>query len=285
MSKENPVNRSASIRQKLLNFAKAEKIDFQRVLDSYAAECLLDRVSRSEFSDKFLLKGALLFHVWSGEFFRPTRDIDFLGYGDNSVETVTLLFKSIAEILVPEDGMIFDRESITGERIKEDDDYEGVRVLITAQLGSARTRVQIDIGFGDAVTPEPNQSLYPRILDQPKIPIRTYPPQTVIAEKFHAIVVRGMLNSRMKDYYDLSLLLLNKYEHDTVSDAIRNTFSRRSTAVPDSCPVGLTDLFASDKDKCAQWNGFLKRTGITASLLHEAVTIIRRELTMILLWK
>jgi hypothetical protein len=276
VSSKNPINKAASIRQKLLNHAKANGQEFQRTIDAYAIECILDRLACSEYADRFLLKGALLFAVWKGLGKRPTRDLDLLGKGANDIDTMIQIFKKIVLIDNKVDCVIFEPERIEGMRIKEDDDYEGVRVLVSGSLCGARFKVQIDIGFGDAVTPSAVYSIFPRILDMRPFSMLMYPPETVFAEKLDAIVLRGMMNSRMKDYYDLSILIHeNLVQVKSVRLAVINTFARRKTIMPQSCPIGLSDQFAQEATKIAQWKGFLKKSGLNAETLSDVIASIR----------
>jgi len=276
VSAKNPINKAASIRQKLLNHAKANGQDFQRIIDAYAIECILDRLSHSAYADRFLLKGALLFTVWKGLWKRPTRDIDLLGRGTNELDSIIRIFKEIVSIDIKDDCVVFYSERIEGLRIKEDDEYEGVRVLIDGVLSGATFKVQVDIGFGDAVTPPPKTALFPRMLAMNSFSLLMYPPETVFAEKLDAIVSRGMLNSRMKDYYDLIVLINDKLVHvESVRQAVTNTFARRQTAVPVSCPIGLSEEFAQEATKISQWKGFLKKSRLDAGNLPEIIGSIR----------
>ena len=276
MSAKKATNKAASIRQKLLNHAKIKGQDFQRTIDEYAIECILDRLTRSTYANRFLLKGALLFSVWKGLGTRPTRDIDLMGQGNNELDSVVRVFKDIISVDIDEDGVMFYPNQIEGLLIKEDDDYEGVRVLVPGALSGATFKVQIDIGFGDAVTPAPVMAVFPRILGMQAFSLLTYPPETVFAEKLDAIVIRGMLNSRMKDYYDLSILIReNMVQPDPVREAVRNTFERRKTPMPASWPIGLSLEFVQEPTKIAQWNGFLRKSGLDAGAFADIIALIQ----------
>lgn len=276
MSTKNPINRAASIRQKLLNHAKANKQDFQRTIDGYATECILDRLAHSTYIDRFLLKGALLFTVWKGLGKRPTRDIDLMGKGNNELDAMVRIFKDIVAVEIKDDCVIFSPDSIEGLRIKEDDEYEGVRILVEGSIGGATFKIQIDIGFGDSVTPSPVYAAFPRMLDMQSFSLFMYPPETVFAEKLDAIVSRGILNSRMKDYYDLWILIRDGLvQANPVRQAVMNTFERRRTPVPISCPVGLSLEFVQDATKISQWKGFLRKSGLDAGELSDVVALIR----------
>ncbi len=277
MSKKNPTNKAMSIRQKLLNHSKANSQNFQKTIDLYAIECILDRLTQSKYADRFLLKGALLFSVWKGIGKRPTRDIDLMGKGNNELDSLVQIFKEIISIDNKDDCVVFFPDHIEGLRIKEDDEYEGVRILVDGSLCGATFKVQIDIGFDDSVTPSPAYSVFPRMLDMKPFSMLMYPPETVFAEKLEAIVSRGILNSRMKDYYDLYILIRDELvQIDLLKKAVTNTFKRRKTPLPSSCPIGLSDEFAKDETKLAQWKGFLKRSGLDAGELSDIVKSIRQ---------
>jgi len=276
VSTPKPGNSAQSIRQKLLSHAKATRQDFQRVIDSYAIEGILDRLSYSTYADRFLLKGALLFTIWKGLGQRPTRDIDLMGRGDNKTDSLVRIFKEIVSIEIKEDCLNFSMDTIEGSRIKEDDEYEGVRVIISGDIAGAKFKVQIDIGFGDAVTPPPVHATLPRILPMRTFSLLAYPPETVFSEKLEAIVSRGMLNSRMKDFYDLSILIKgNMVQPEIVRRAVQNTFKRRKATLPIDCPAGLSDEFSHDATKNIQWNSFLEKNGLDGGQLSDTVMLIR----------
>lgn len=198
---------AASVWERLLNIAKAEGVDFNQVLVRYTLERFLYRLSQSSHADRFVLKGALLFTLWYDMPHRPTRDADLLGFGPSDLKSIGQTFRDIASVQVA-DGIQFDPASVSVEEIRKDAGYAGARVMITAELARARCKTQIDIGFGDAVTPGPVQAVYPVLIkDFPAPRLRTYPVYTVVSEKLHAIALLGMTNSRLKDYLDLSVLL------------------------------------------------------------------------------
>lgn len=270
---------AASVRARLLNMAKAEQSDFNGVLVRYALERLLYRLSQSAHANSFLLKGAMLFTLWYDMPHRPTRDVDLLGFGPSDQVSITQTFKEIASRRV-EDGISFDPESVTVEEIRKGAGYAGARVLITAELAGARVKTQIDIGFGDVVTPEPVQAVYPVLLaDFPAPTLQTYPVYTVIAEKLHAIALLGMTNSRLKDYLDLSVLLEREtLDADVLAQAIAATFKRRGMAVPTSLPIGLSDEFANDASRQALWRAFLKKNQLVAPPLSNLVLKLASQL-------
>jgi predicted nucleotidyltransferase component of viral defense system len=271
-------NRAASIRARLKQHPETSKQDFNLTLTRYGLERLLYRLSLSEHAPNFLLKGALLFQLWYGQSHRPTRDADLLGFGPDDVPTLVGVFRSICSIAV-DDGIVFDAESVTGTEIRKDAGYSGVRIDVRATLDGARLALQIDIGFGDAVTPEAQHVAYPTLLnDVPAPTLRAYPKATVVAEKLHAVTVLGMTNTRMKDFFDLWVLL-----HDTTMDdaelqrAIEATFARRQTAMPGAAPIGLSDTFAEDATKQVQWRAFLKKNRLQAIDLADVVSYVRER--------
>lgn len=256
-------NLGASVRQRLLNYAQANRRPFAEVLQYYAMERFLYRLSVSPHSGKFLLKGALLLTAWRAPISRPTMDIDLLGRTGNQVDAVVRLMWEVAQLEVPSDGVVFDSASFTGEAIREDADYSGVRVTFGGSLDKARIHMQIDIGFGDVVTPEPEKLSYPTILDFPGPALFGYSRETVIAEKLQALVQLRMLNSRMKDYYDLWLLSHHlQLNEATLRTAIRRTFDNRNTTI-EAAPIGLSVEFCGDPSKQTQWRAFLRRSRIT----------------------
>lgn len=272
-------NLSSSIRARLLNLAKAEKSDFNSMLVRYGLERLLYRISISEYANNFMLKGALLFTLWYDMPYRTTRDADFLGYGASDLAAIEQIFREILSIPV-EDGIIFLQDSISIETIKKDSNYSGARVEIEADLAKARMRIQVDIGYGDAVTPEPLTSIYPVLLeDFPAPTIKTYPVYTVISEKIHAITLLGMANSRLKDYLDLFVILeKEQLNQDILAQAISATFLRRNTTVSRELPIGLTDEFANDASRQAIWLAFLKKNELEIKPLIEIVDKLRHHL-------
>lgn len=250
---------AASVRQRLQNVAKATGRPFQEVLEYYAMERFLYRLARSPHADRFVLKGALLFRAWGGASSRPTRDIDLLARMENTVGAVVPVFKEMCELAVEPDGMVFDPASVAGVVIKEDADYPGVRVTFLGTLQNARVAMQADLGFSDIVTPGPVPLDYPVLLELPAPRLRGYTPETVVAEKFEAMVKLDLLNSRMKDFYDL-WVLARRFDFDgaSLAAAIARTFANRKTAVA-ARPTALTPAFAADAGKRAQWVGFVRK--------------------------
>lgn len=270
---------AASVRARLLNIAKSEGSNFNQLLVRYALERFLYRLSQSPHADRFLLKGALLFTLWYDMPHRPTRDADLLGFGQSDLQSICQTFRDIASITV-DDGITFDPESVTADDIRKEAGYAGARVVITGELAKARCKTQIDIGFGDAVTPGPVQSEYPVLLeDFPAPRLRTYPVYTVISEKLHAIALLGMTNSRVKDYLDLWVMLdRESLNTNTLAQAISATFTRRGMAVPTDLPMGLSDEFAADPSRQALWAAFVRKNDLAMIPLADVVTRIRSAL-------
>lgn len=251
-------NLPASIHQRLLNKAHATGQAFNELTQYYAIERLLYRLSVSDYSEQFTLKGALMFNVWGLANARPTRDIDLLGHASNTIEHVMNIFQDICGLEVDPDGLEFDANEVHGESIKEDADYEGVRITLMARLGKTQLPIQIDVGFADVITPAPKIVDFPTILDFPAPHLYGYPPETVIAEKFQAMTALGMTNSRMKDFYDIWRLAAHfEFDGKILQNAIQRTFDNRATELPSETHVIFSDEFAADKK--AQWNSFLKK--------------------------
>ena len=261
MSKAIPTNTAASVKQRLLNRARAKKEDFNLLLIKYALERVLYRIGQSQHRDVFILKGALLFELWTDQTRRPTRDADFLSQGENTLERFQKIFEEICELNVADDGLRFDTASVKVGRIKEDQDYEGIRVTFLGYLEKASLPVQIDIGFGDAITPEPVWTSYPTLLENPSPILLAYPRETVLAEKFEAMVKLGIANTRMKDFHDLNTLAsLFPFSSPSLSEAIRRTFERRKTPLPqEALPTALTAEFYNDPTKQKQWEAFVSK--------------------------
>lgn len=253
-------NIPASIHQRLMNLGRERREDFNLVLTRYSLERLLYRLAQSEHAADFVLKGAMLFAFWTQESHRPTKDLDLLGYGDNSGEHLTAVFRQICQIEVEPDGLVFDADNIRVAEIREDQEYQGQRIRLMANLGNARIPIQIDVAFGDIITPNSEEIEYPTLLDLPSPRIHAYPKESVVSEKLQAMVFLGMPNSRMKDFFDVwKISKTFPFDGSTLVRAIKVTFERRRTAIPQSIPAALSDEFASDQEKAAQWRAFLKR--------------------------
>jgi predicted nucleotidyltransferase component of viral defense system len=259
VTRRTPQNIAASVRQRLLIKARETGRTFSELLQYFAMERFLYRLSKSCFADNFVLKGALMLTVWEAPLTRPTMDIDLLGQIENSIETVTKVTKEICQQEVEPDGIVFDVIDIDAERIAEDAEYEGIRIRFRGSLDTARFIIQLDIGFGDIVIPSPDPTNYPTILDLPAPRLRGYSRESTIAEKFEAMVKLGILNSRMKDFFDIWLMSRQfNFEGSILAEAILKTFSTRGTNIQ-SEPIALTNSFAEDTAKAAQWRGFIRK--------------------------
>jgi predicted nucleotidyltransferase component of viral defense system len=255
-------NKPASIRDKLTNIARIEGIDFDALLLRYFQERFLYRLSISEFSDNFVLKGGLLLICFQIPATRPTKDIDFLAeqLSSDQIELEDI-FKKVAEHYC-NDGVRFNSLSVSSERIKEDADYEGIRMKIDATLGQARKRLQMDIGFGDTVIPGTKKIEFPTLLQQLPPKIKIYSIESIISEKFEAMVKLAMVNSRMKDFYDVYVLSINyNFQGEILKKAIESTFLKRKTLLPEN-PLIFQPEFQNDKGRQRQWTAFLNKTRI-----------------------
>ena len=267
-----PRNIGASVRARLLDRARAERSDFQILLTRYALERLLYRLSVSAHRERFILKGAMLFVTWVADPFRPTRDLDLLGFGDNGTAALADTFRAICAEPVADDGVTFDSAGLEAAPIREEAEYGGVRVRTTATIAGAQIPIQVDIGFGDVVTPAPVEIDYPTLLDAPAPHLRAYPIETVVAEKFEALVTLGIANSRLKDFYDLWMIAQTfEFRRSALAEAVRRTFERRETELPADMPIGLTDEFTAAWR--AQWRTFLGRERVAAAPDDFAVVI------------
>ncbi|OJX33714.1 MAG: hypothetical protein BGO74_08270 [Burkholderiales bacterium 68-12] len=268
-------NLSASILARLLTLAKQRGDDYNLLLNRFGMERLLARVSTSPHADRFLLKGALLFALWYDNPHRPTRDADLLGFGPDDEANLIATFREIAAMDLG-DGIVFDPDSVKADAIREDNTYGGTRITMVARIGSARCALQIDVGFGDAVTPGPQTVAYPTLLGDFTAPtLRVYPVYTVIAEKYQAMVMLGQANSRMKDFFDLAVIARRtELDGATLAAAIAATFSRRQTALPTERPLALTQQFSEDAAKLRQWQAFLNKNRIEAASLGDTVALL-----------
>jgi predicted nucleotidyltransferase component of viral defense system len=246
-----------------MNLSKKRREDFNLVLTRYGLERLLYRLSQSKYASDFVLKGAMLFAVWTKESHRPTRDLDLLSYRDHSGEHLATLFREICQVEVEPDGLTFDSSTLRVEEIRETQEYQGQRVQLFAYLSNARIKIQVDVGFGDVITPHAEEIEYPTLLDFPSPHIRAYPKESVVSEKLEAMVTLGMPNSRMKDFYDVwAICKIFPFEGSTLKRAIKETFERRKTPIPGNIPLALSEEFGADRDKMMQWTAFVKRNGL-----------------------
>jgi predicted nucleotidyltransferase component of viral defense system len=285
-------NLAASIRQRLLNRSRESGMDFNATLTRYGIERLLFRIGISRHADRFCLKGAHLFAVWTGHLHRPTRDVDFLAFGSSDPQDVVGLFREVLTETETEtetetgtdDGLVFALDSITATDIREEQEYDGVRVKLVATLAGARIPLQIDLGFGDAITPGPEDVQIPVLIDLPAPKLRAYPVATVIAEKLEALTSLGATNSRMKDFFDLwTIARLFQPEAEGVVQAIRNTFERRKTRIQIE-PMGLTEAFWGDDLVRTRWKAFVEKStdGWEGHPVGEILTTLRAFLLPLL---
>lgn len=272
-------NSPASVRQRLLNLAREKGRVFDVVLVTYGLERLMYRLSISEHRDSFVLKGGMLVTLWIGDENRVTRDADFLGFGEASEERLISVFSEVLSQRI-DDGLVYDIGNLTARPIREEQQYGGIRLRTVANLGKTRIPIVVDVGFGDATVAPDLTIEYPTLLDMPAPSIRAYPLASVVAEKFHAIVTLGLVNSRMKDYYDLwAILNSQSIEESELAEAIAATFSRRETEVPSTVPAGLSNEFSDEPQKLQQWRSYSASIGLEGLSLEKAIDLIWISLT------
>jgi hypothetical protein len=259
-----PKNIAISVRDRLTARARERRENAQLLMTRYVIERLIYRLSVSTYREQFVLKGAMLFSLWAAAPFRATGDLDLLGFGQNAPEQLATIFQEILAVPVDDDGILFRPETLRAAAARVEDEYAGVRIDFVAELAGARLPMHIDIGYGDAITPGAINIEYPSLLEQPPARLRAYPPETVVAEKFQAMVALGMFNTRLKDFYDL-WAIAGAFDFDgaILARAINTTFGRRRTPLPQETPVALTNAFAEAKG--AQWVAFLRRTELAAA--------------------
>ena len=266
MTAKKPKDRSASVRARLLNLARDRGEDFQVTLRHFLFERLLYRLGRSELRERFVLKGAMLLRLWADQPYRATMDLDLLSRGNSDPDSVTRDIAAICRAEVPDDGVVFDASTIAVEQLRLQEEYAGARATFEARLGTIREQLQVDIGFGDAIWPHAEEVSYPVALGDPSPLIRVYSPETVIAEKLHAIVSLGILNSRIKDFFDIDYLAQNEqFDCAVLIEAVRRTFARRGTPIPPEPPIGLTPEFWSLPGREAQIKAFSRRARLETS--------------------
>jgi len=265
-------NVAASVRTRLLNHSRARNEDFNHLLTRFGAERMLYRLTQTEHANAFVLKGAMLFALWTDLRHRATRDVDLLALGPSDLERMATIFRRACLVHVHDDGVRFDPDTVTATPLRADEEYHGVRVNLRGLLGTARIDLQVDVGFGDTIIPAPVLVDFPALLGQPAPRIATYPRETVVAEKLHAMVTRGMANSRMKDFFDIQFLARQfSFDGPTLARAIRATFDRRRVPLPGALPTAFTDEFMDDVAKRTQWKAFLRRSGLPGELDLRAV--------------
>ena len=274
-------NIEASVRSRLENKAKETNRPFAEILQYYGMERFLYRFSQSDYADKFILKGALMFIVWDIPERRTTLDIDFLARFDNTLPKIEKVIKDVCRVQVPPDGLIFNPETVTGRTIREAADYEGIRIKFTGFLERSRIPMQIDMGFGDIVVPRPKVIDYPVILDFPKPHLKGYSIESVVSEKFEAMVKLGLLNSRMKDFYDLWLMTRRfNFDGASLAEALKKTFTHRKTPLPEKKPLFAEEIYDEISDRQTLWKAFLTKGRIkhAPEKLSEAAKIIEKFL-------
>lgn len=274
MNPDKPANVAASVRDRLFNLARQNGEEFGLVLSRFAIERLLYRLSLSPYRESFLLKGAVLFTVWQNVPRRPTRDVDFLGIGDASTDRLVQVFRSLCALDgTSEDGLLFDEDSVSVSAIREEQRYGGLRVRMQTRLAQARIPLRVDVGFGDAVTPPAREMDYPTLLPLPAPRLPIYPPETVIAEKYQAMVELGIGNSRMKDFYDVWIMARHlSFDGALLSQAVAATFERRQTSLPATVPIALQNEFGRDAARVTQWRAFTRKNRLQhAPELEEVV--------------
>jgi predicted nucleotidyltransferase component of viral defense system len=258
-------NVAESVRARLLTLSKKRGDEFHLTLADYVIERFLYRLGQSPLRDRFVLKGAVLFRVWMGQSHRPTKDLDLLGRGSSELSEVADAIREVC-LIEASDGVVFDLDGMKAERIREGAEYEGVRIRFRAELAAAQIPLQIDVGFGDAITPMPSLTVVPSVLGMDPPQVLAYPRETVVAEKLHTMVVLDISNTRMKDFYDLWFLSRSwTFQLIALADAIRATFERRGTPLPAGTPFALTPEFHSDGQKSLQWKAFVKRLRLDSS--------------------
>lgn len=281
MSQDRSDGMSAHIRKQLSQRSTETGENLTFILERFAAQQLLFRLSISEHRNSFALKGAQLLAVWSSEPYRATRDIDLLGWGETSQERLESVFQELCGIEVADDGLIFAKDTIKVDEIRENQEYGGHRVRLRAYLGEAWVNVQVDVGFGDAITPQAVEVQFPSMLDLPPARLTAYPKETVVAEKVEALVRLGLINGRMKDFSDL-YYLASEFEFDgqLLAKALIATFSRRRTGLPQDIPVALTEQFYRDGDTMRRWSGFLQTARMSTEAALEDVCLKLRDFVL-----
>lgn len=272
-------NSSKSVKERLLNLSRAEHYNPQMMISRYMQERLLYRLSVSDYRERFILKGGALLYAHDRFEARPTLDIDFMATRiNNDKENIKRIIKEICNVDCATDGAAYDADTVEAEDITVNKEYHGVRVSVVAHLDSARQRVSMDIGFGDVVTPAPQELAFPALIDSvPQAEIKAYSLETVVAEKFHAMIVLSLANSRMKDFFDVyRILMTDRVDDNVLSDAIKSTFANRETGYRENHPLFTEEFFAS-KDRQAFWNGFLRKIKYPEFFDFQEVGLLIRE--------
>ena len=264
-----------SIHQKLLNLRDRANRPFNELLQHFFIERFLYRLSQSKYQDRFILKGGLMLKAWYGVEARPTKDIDMLARVNNSIDNLKNIVQEIIAVSVPNDGIVFDPDTIVGEEIRKDAEYLGVRIILKGRFDKIPVHIQIDLGFGDMVSPKPNWIDYPQLLDFGSPHLQAYSPETLIAEKYHAIAELGIFNTRMKDFFDIYFLAQNSnFFGEILASSIATTFNTRSTTIPQNLPIAFSDTFYRDSEKLKQWKSFLDKSDLPFVDLEQLIELL-----------
>lgn len=252
-----------SIHHRLLNFRDQVQRPFNEILQHFFIERFLYRLSLSPYQQRFILKGGLMLKVWYGTHARPTKDIDMLAQANNSPANLRKIIQEIISVDVPNDGIIFDPDTIESAPIQKDSEYQGVRVILKGNFAKIPVHIQLDFGFGDLVTPQPQWLDYPQLLNFGTPRLQGYTQETLIAEKYQAMVDLGQYNTRLKDFFDIWLLAQNHhFVGQTLALALATTFQHRNTTIPETSPVALTPVFYQDQEKLNSWKAFLAKSNL-----------------------
>lgn len=273
-----PSNLPASIHQRLLNQAKEQGRPLQELLQYFAIERFLFRLSQSSHATRFYLKGALMLRLWDAPISRPTIDVDLMGRQVLSPDELEQVIKDVCVQTVPDDGCRFEATTVRAQPIRLEDQYGGIRVTFLSHIGKIRLNMQMNVGFGDIIVPGPIPIDFPALLDFPSPHLLAYSPESAIAQKFQAMVILDSANSRLKDFYDIWLLARgHPFEGSVVSHALRTPFMRRRTPFPVDIPTALTDRFVKVRLKQTQWNAFVRKGRLAAEQvsLNEVVELLR----------
>lgn len=272
MIQRKTVNVAESVRDRLRNVAKTDTRNYNLLLQYYAIERLLFRLSQSEYVERFVLKGALLLHAFGGDLRRATRDVDFWSSIENTEASIRKMIGECIRADVPDDGVVFDETSLELEPNQLESRDCGYRLALAAQIGTAKVKVKMDIAFGSPIIPDPDWVTYPQMLDFGSPRLLGYPKESVIADKFEAIVSRDLANSRVKDYYDIWVLSqVESFRGTLLRRAVEATFGYYDTAIPQERPLGLTPAFFMDATKQRMWKAFLDQTNIGKAPPFEVV--------------
>lgn len=277
MTKNEKKNITASILQRLKNYSQAQREDHGLTLSNYAIERFLYRLSISKYAEQFVLKGAQLFQIWTDKSYRPTRDLDLLRFGSPDIAGLVKIFQAVCNIKTEvEDGIVYLAESVRAEVIREENEYDGIRIKLEFKIGRAGQFMQVDIGFGDSVSPPATEIQFPTILEMPSPNLKAYTRDTVVAEKVEAMISLGYANSRMKDFYDVYKLSKEfDFEGKTLKKSIQLTFKKRRTAIPNETPLAFTAEFSDDSIKQTQWNAFLRKNSLESIPLTQVIEGIK----------